>query len=250
VLPSATQVVFERNEKLQDDPVLKELVAFVNQMQAEGSPFGETTETGSFRQMLTDQLADFNAGRDNKVVPVVLRKGPWEILRLLPDDSYQELVRTMIGLFMLKAWHHKKAIRGKVQKLLETAQITRAGGLTFALLPETTLTSKVIRYQLRRYYRDEIDVVVATYRDMKNNTFNLGVTRVQDNRLNGMDDLYQRLSEMDPTADIFLFQPTKFVIYIKGGTTLTPQIVAEQAQAILRPIAIDECKPEYVEGIA
>lgn len=247
---SATERVFSTlPQRVQEDAAIQEMVDFVRSLRVKNHLTDEDAETAKRLELLRLTLDDFNAKRKNKVIPIVLTKGPWEVFQMMPDDQYNPTTRLVAGLFMLKAWYHKKTIRGRIQDLFKASDWKKEAGLSFVLVPETPFTTKVLRYQLRRYYRDEIDVVVATYLDKASGMKSVGVTRIQDNRLNGMKTLFNRLKELDPLAKIFLFRPSKFVIYVKDSSILTPERVFEEARQILRPIAESEQKAENIEGL-
>jgi hypothetical protein len=233
---SLTEATYSKLSVLHGDPVVEEIVALVNLLITKNTTLRENDETRAFKKDLADKLAGFNDGRDNVVYPITLRKGPWEVAELFPGDEYPLQVRILSGLIMFRAWWNKKTVRGRVQELINSSHLVTYGGLRFCLIPETTFTSKAIRYQLRRYFRDEIDVAVATYVDKGNDNKSVGITRVMDRTVFGMERLYRHLCRLDPEASLFLFRPSKFVIYIKNKLDiLTPERVLQEASHHLRP---------------
>lgn len=204
----------------------------------------ESEATRQFRETLTARLAGFNEGRKQKLALITLRRGPWDIIKYLPGEEYSERFQLMLGLTLLRAWYNKKTIRSKVQRLVEGGEKVEANELIFVRVPETNLTSKAVRYQLRRYYSgfNRIDVLVATYCDQRRGFKYLGVTMAQNN-VAGMDELFKRLKEIDAQADIYIYPETNFVIYIRINgreTPLTPELVLNEAVHILRPATTDK----------
>lgn len=234
---SMTEAAFQSFQHIQGEPVFEELVYLVNLLRTSNSTVNKSEEADMFKTQLTEMLAEFNQGRDHKVIPITLRKGPWEVAELFPSEGYSLTARILSGLIMFKAWYNKKTVRKRINTLLSTSNWFEYSGIKYVVVPETTFTTKVIRYQLRRYLRDEVDVAIVTYLECGTGKKSIGITRVQDDVVNGMDDLYHQLKRIDPRADVFMFRPSKFVIYIKDKLDiLTPQRVSQETVRTLKPL--------------
>ena len=234
---SMTEAAFQSHPHIQSEPVFEELVFLVNLLRFSSATVNESEEVVMFKTQLTERLDEFNQGRDHKVIPITLRKGPWEVAEMFPSEEYTLTTRILAGLIMFKAWYNKKTVRKRISKLIKDSDWFEYSGVKYIVVHETTFTTKVIRYQLRRYLRDEVDVAIVTYLECGTGKKSIGITRVQDDVVNGMDDLYHQLKRIDPRADVFMFRPSKFVIYVKGKLDiLTPQRVAQETVRTLKPL--------------
>jgi hypothetical protein len=218
---------------------ITEIAELAKLMRSKLTTLAESPAAREFRESLTGRLEEFNKTSRQKLRATTLRRGPWDIIKYLPGDEYSERFQLMLGLTLLRAWYNKKTIRQRVQRLIEQGERVVANGLTFVRMAETNITSKAVRYQLRRHYASEfrrIDVLVTTYCNPRHNTKYLGITMAHNN-VAGMNELFKRLKEIDAQADIFIYPETNFVIYIRLNgreTPLTPELVLNEAVNILR----------------
>ena len=245
-----SQAIFDAYKNLWSNPIFGSVPELVKLVVFKGVVMEESEESKNLLQDLRDRLAETNKTRASKLIPVILNRGPWGVAHLFPNDSFPEQARIILGLIMLKAWYNRRTLSYRIQPLVEKARWEEKNGLTFVLTEETSIAAKNIRSEIRRKYRGQIHVFTTTYVDKKTGVKSIGVTRVQKN-LNGMAELANRLREIDPTADIFLFQPSNFVIYIKYDDAinpanpdkqvlLTPERIHQEAMAILHPMEGDE----------
>ena len=245
-----SQAVFDLRQPLWNNPVFRSVTELARLVVLKGVVLEESEESKKLLQELRDKLAETNLTRKNKLIPIILNRGPWGVAYQFPDDSFPEQARIILGLIMLKAWYNRRTLSYRIKPLVEQARWEEMNGLTFVLTEETSIAAKNIRSEIRRGYRDQIHVFTTTYVDKRTGVKSIGVTRVQKN-LNGMAELANRLREIDPTADVFLFQPSNFVIYVKYNDIidltkpdreilLTPERIHQEAMAILHPIENDE----------
>lgn len=245
-----TQAVYDLYQRQLSNPIYRNVIDLVQLVVFRGIIQDENEESRKFLQDLRDRLCETNKTRKSKLIPIVLNRGPWGVVRLFPDSSFPERARIILALIMMKAWYNKRTLPYRIRPLIEEARWESNNGLTFVLTGETSISGKNIRAEIRRRYRDQIHVCTTLYVDKRTGVKSIGVLRVQKN-LNGMEELANRLREIDPGADIFLFQPSKFVIYIKYDDVvdltkpkkeilLTPERIHQEAMNILHPISEEE----------
>ena len=245
-----TQTVYDLYQRQLSNPIYRNVTELVQLVVFKGIVQEENEESKRLLQDLRERLVETNKTRKNKLIPIVLNRGPWGVVQLFPDSSFPERARIILALIMMKAWYNKRTLPYRIKPLIEEARWESRNGLTFVQTGETSISGKNIRAEVRRRYRDQIHVCTTLYVDRRTGVKSIGVLRVQKN-LNGMDELANRLREIDPTADIFLFQPSKFVIYVKYDDIidmtkpnreilLTPERIHQEAMSILHPISDDE----------
>jgi hypothetical protein len=245
-----SQAVFDLYQPLWSNPIFRSVTELARLVVLRGVVLDESEESKKLLQELRDKLAETSLTRKNKLIPIILNRGPWGVAYQFPDDSFPEQARIILGLIMMKAWYNRRTLSYRIQPLVEEARWEEKNGLTFVLTGDTSIAAKNIRSEIRRRYRDQIHVFTTLYVDKRTGVKSIGVTRVQKN-LNGMAELANRLREIDPTADVFLFQPSNFVIYVKYDDVidlrkpnreilLTPERIHQEAMAILHPIDDDE----------
>ncbi|MBI5077117.1 hypothetical protein HZB94_01930 [Candidatus Falkowbacteria bacterium] len=242
--PCAAQEVHKTSRALWYNPAITEIVELAKLVRERKTTLVETETARQFKEQLIARLAPANAAIAQKITAITLRRGPWDIIKYLPGDEYSERFQLMLGLTLCRAWFNKKTIRGKVQQFIDQSERTEVNNLVFVKAPETNLTSKAIRYQLRRFYRGfrRIDVLVATYCNPRHGAKYIGITMINNN-VDGMDKLFQRLKEVDSSADIYIYPDTNFVIYVRMNgreTPLSPEFIMNEAMNILRPAGQEE----------
>lgn len=230
-------------------PLLSEIEKLATLYRAEGVVCQDTTETITTKQKLTEELAEFNAAHpDHQLVPITMSRGPWEITEMLPGEEYSEAGRVLFGLLMIRAWWHKKTAANRLRKMADEAKWVDVNGTMFVLAQPTTFTRKGVRTFLRnnKDYKTRVGVFVTRYLYPVTNRNCIGVTKI-NGTLNGMDKLKAALQAEDPTAEIFLFPDTNFVIYINEvpgrQTPLTLERVFQLATQYIYPAGV----PDYEE---
>jgi len=229
--------------------VMKEIVDLVNQLYKTGSTYPQNPETDQMIQSIKEELADFNSNRERKVVPIIMRSGPWEIIDHYPNSNYSKRVQIHTILFMLRSYCNRRTIRSKINRMLGDCRFFEVNGIKYLDFPSTAFTTKSLRFQLRHNHQSRVDVSIGTHVNPYTNEQTLSLTKIQDGPLLGIEDLYQQLVKIEPTAEIALIGgQEKFAIYIKSRLDVfTPEVVKQVATRTLKGQAVPEIPAQCMQ---
>lgn len=216
---------------------VREIAELVWLMKTKRVLHAESEMTTRMRARIAEDIEKFNEGRECKLLPITVRRGPWSVAKLLPGPKTSRIGQVLFGLNEVQAWYNKKTAVQRVRLLLQAAKTLNSNGLTFLQLPDTEFTAKALRYHLRRLERDKetgaADVFTAAYFSRQNPAWpRIGVTVISS--VSNMTILREKLRALDPKAKLFLSEPSHFVLYLER-TKLTVDEVLAQAISILRP---------------
>lgn len=254
--PSAARAILEAHPNYIPDKWIEQLVELTDRVDS-GNKIQESDHLKKSKQVLIDEIDQLNQRYTSQLRLIHSLPGPHHLVESFYDLSLQvtkgklsERERIAIGLMSLDGWYDKKVnMWSKMRLFVERAgKRVERNGLRFLLLPPHEFESRDLRYYLRRYYFEELDVVVTEY---ENEGDVIGVTLIKESRVKGMTDLSALLIKMTPGLDIFLFEPSHFVMYIQPNPSISLEQVWYNALDVLHheDVITIETRPDALASV-